>query len=144
MYREHAGPPPPDPLEKARQNARTCGLIQLGTAVTTLVTLSSLALQLATSTVPRRMGIDPVVYAEFKTTALLVGLAWSAVQGAWAGINHWGLQRRSKAAFVSSVLFALTNVFTCFTSIFGGILLYFLFRREMKDWFASRIGTSPR
>jgi len=132
MYREHAGPPPPDPYEPARQNARTCGYMQLGIAAVNTFTIVMVSLQLA----PQKLlhGLSD----ETKTTILLAAVGYLLFTGAWAGINAFGLSRRSKLAHWSSVGFAIFTIFSCFSWVFGAGLLFLLFKKEMKGYYDAR------
>jgi hypothetical protein len=138
MYREHAGPPPPDPYEPARQNALNCGYMQLGMAATNVITLASLCLQLGPSRLPIQLGLDPSEVSAAKTSALVAAVLYVLVMAAWAGLNFVGLKKRLKVAYVSSIAFAIATVLSCFPLIFGVVLLLLLFKREMKGYFDAR------
>jgi hypothetical protein len=138
MYREHAGPGLPDPYEAGRQNARNCGLIQLGTAGMNVLTFGGILLRMGSYKLPPNLQIDPAEVSAFKHTALLVIVVYMVVMGAWAGINFWGLQKRSKLAYVSSFAFGIASILSCFSALFGGVLLFHLFKREMKGYFGDR------
>lgn len=138
MYREHAGPPPPDAYEPARQNARNCGYVQLGIVAMTAFTLATTGLQLSGSTLPAQLGVDPSDVSAAKGWALLGAAAYIVILGAWGGLNCWGLLRRSKLAYVSSIGFAIVTILSCFSAVFGAGLLFLLFKREMKGYFDAR------
>jgi hypothetical protein len=138
MYREHAGPPPPDPYEAGRQNARNCGLMQLGTAAMNVLTLGGIVLRLPTMKLPPNLHLDPADVSAFTHTALLSVVIYMVVMGVWAAINFWGLQRRSKLAYVSSFGFGLVSIFSCLPALFGVVLIVLLLKREMKGYFGPR------
>lgn len=131
MYRAHAGPPPPDPYEPARQNARSCGYIQLGTVGMNTLTLVLLAVQQGPTLFPHLSG-------DTKAMVLFGAIAYVLFAGAWAAINAFGLFRRSKLAHWSSVGFAIFTIVTCVGFAFGLGLLFLLFKPEMKGYYDAR------
>lgn len=138
MYRQHAGPPPPDPYEAGRQNARNCGYMQLGIAGMNVLTLAGICVQLGGSKLPAQLGWDPVEVSAFKSSALVGVVVYLVVTGLWAGLNAWGLGKRSKVAYASSIGFAIAMILSCFPMMFGAGLLFLLFKREMKGYFGPR------
>ena len=138
MYRENVGPPPPDPYEPGRQNARNCGLTQLGLAAMNLLSLGGLSVQMGTMKLPPELHLDPAGVSAFRHGIVYGLMGYVLVMATWAALNYWGLNRRSKLAYVSSIGFAFVSIFSCFSALFGGALLYLLFKREMKGYFDAR------
>ena len=103
-----------------------------------VLTLTTLWLQMSRSTLPAQLRLDPSDVSDFKTWALLGTVGYVLFMTAWAGLNYWGLVRRSKVAYVSSIGFAIATILSCFPAMFGAGLLFILFKREMKGYFDAR------
>lgn len=112
--------------------------MQLGIAAMNTLTLAGLTLQLGGSRLPVQLGLDPAEVSEAKGVALVGVILYVVVMAAWAGLNYWGLNKRSKIAYASSVGFALVTILSCFPWIFGAGLVFLLFKREMKGYFDTR------
>jgi len=138
MYREHAGPPPPDPYEPGRQNARNCGLMQLGTVAMAVISMGGACVQLGPMRLPPNLPLDPADVSAFKHGAILGLIVYLVVMALWATLNYVGLNKRSKLAYVSSIGFGVVSILSCFSTLFGAMLLYLLFKREMKGYFDAR------
>jgi hypothetical protein len=135
MYRENAPPPAPDPREAARQAVTNCVHIQLGVAALNAVTFVLLTIQFAFYRLPAQLNVPLEAQHEVRAYVLAAAVAYVVVFGAWAGLNAWGLRRRSKLARWSSIGFAAATMATCCATIFGGFLLYQLLRRDVKSYF---------
>lgn len=133
MYREHAGPSAPSPWAAADQNAKTIGWIQIGCVGMQLFSLLIVVLQFGAG---KQLSFMDV---ETKATILLVSFATLVAMGAWAALNAWGMRRRSRLAHVSSILFAIAQILTCFGWVFGAGLLVLLFKKEMKGYYDKRV-----
>lgn len=132
MYRENVGPKPPDPWAAADQNAKTMGWVQLGSVGMESLSLILLVIQFA----PGKQ--LPFMSSDMKLTILLSMVGYIVFLGAWAGLNAWGLRKRSKIAHWSSFLFALCQIVLCFGAVFGFGLMFLLFKREMKGYYDER------
>jgi hypothetical protein len=135
MYRQNVAPPPPDPRDAARQAVKNCAHIQIGVAVMHVVTLVLLILQFSFYKPPANLNISADLIGEWRLTAVLVGIGYVTIFGAWGALNAWGLGKRSKAARWSSIGFAAATMATCCAWPFGGFLLYMLLRRDVKGFF---------
>ena len=135
MYRQHAGPPPPDPFAAGEKNARACGYLQLGSVGMTALSVTLFVLQVRTSP-----GFA-FVSADTRDSLLLYALGYVLVAGLWAAINAWGLSRRSRLAHYSSFVFGIAQLFTCFGTMFGIGLIFLLSKPEMKGYYDARIGS---
>ena len=112
--------------------------MQLGTVGMNALSLAGLCVRMGTAKLPPGLAFDPADVSAFKHTALLIVIGYLLVMGGWATLNYWGLHRRSKIAYVSSIAFAVTCILSCLSSLFGGVLIYLLFKREMKGYFDER------
>lgn len=132
MYREHAGPPPPDPYAAARKNAQSCAYMQLGVVAVNTITIVLVTLQLGPQKFLQHLS------DETKTAMLLGAVGYVLFTAAWAGLNAFGLLRRSKLAHWSSVAFGIFTIFSCFSWMFGAGLIFLLFKKEMKGYYDAR------
>ncbi len=141
-------PAPPDPQEEARKNARNCGYLQLfmaGLNAVNALAIFTTFLRIGRSAALPQLDIDPSQVAAYQMQFLYVALPYVIVMGAWAGLNHLLLRKRSKLALYSSIGYAVASLATCFSVIMVGGIFYLLFRKEMKGYFdapASQSGFS--
>ena len=137
MYRQNTPPAPPDPREVARQAVKTCATMQLAIAAMNLVTLVLLVPYVWFYKLPEPFHVAADVQHEVRGYALGGAIAYVVILAAWGGLNAWGLKKRSKLARFSSLAFAMAIVTTCCAAPFGGFLLYYLLRRDVKEYFDS-------
>ncbi len=135
MYREHAGPPPPDPLDAVRQTVKNCGYLQIGVGVTNVVTMLIVFLRVGFTKIPGGLGVSSSDVAEWRLIAIIAAVTYCLVFLGWGGLNAWGLGRRSKVARWSSIAFAIASITTCCSWMFGAVLLMFLFKSDVKAYF---------
>lgn len=136
MYRQHAGPPPPDPFEAADNNAKACGHVQLGAVGMSALSVGLVAMQMVT-----KGGSWEFLSTDTKHTIITYGAYWIVAGGIWAGLNAWGLRRRVRLAHYSSYLFAVAMLLSCFGTVFGAGLFFLLGKKEMKGYYDARIGS---
>jgi hypothetical protein len=132
MYRENVGPKPPDPWASAEQNAKTMGWIQIGSVGLQAFSLLLMLMQFGPGMQLAFMS------GEAKLWTLLGIVGYLAFMGAWAGLNAWGLRKRSKIAHWSTFVFAVSQILCCFGWVFGAGLMFLLFKREMKGYYDVR------
>ena len=129
---------PPDPLEDARKTARSCGYVQLfmaGLNAVNALAIFTTFMRIGRSAALPQLDIDPTQVAEWRMQFLYVALPYVVVMGAWAGLNHVLLGKRSKVALYSSIGYAIASLATCFSFIMVIGVFYLLFKKEMKGYF---------
>jgi hypothetical protein len=139
-YRNNAAPPPPDPLEEARKNARHIGYLQLFMAVLNAVnvlTIFTTFMRIGRSPALEQLEIDPAQIADIRMQFLYVTGPYVLLMLAWAGLNYMLLGKRGKAAFYSSILYAIASLASCFGIVMVIVLFVLLFKKEMKDYFTA-------
>ncbi len=129
---------PPDPQDEARKNARNCGFLQLfmaGLNAVNALAIFTTFMRIGRSAALPELDIDPAQIEHYRTQFLYVALPYVIVMGAWAGLNHMLLGKRSKVALYSSIAYAVASLASCFSVIMVGGIFYLLFRKEMKGYF---------
>ena len=125
-------------LEEARKNARHCGYLQLfiaGLNAVNLLTIFTTFMRIGRSPLLSQLDIDPTQIADMRMQVLYFMGPYVIVMGAWAGLNHVLLGKRSKIALYSSVAFAVASLLSCFSIIMVVVLFVLLFKKEMKGYF---------
>ncbi|GAC1562527.1 MAG: hypothetical protein NVS3B10_19840 [Polyangiales bacterium] len=135
MYRQNVAPAQPTPIDATRQAVKNCAHIQIGVAIMNAFSLTMLAVQFFFYKPPPALDIPLETVHEWRLTAMLVGVSYVVVFGAWGLLNAWGLGKRSRAARWSSLGFAAGSIVSCYAWPFGGFLLYMLLRRDVKAYF---------
>lgn len=130
MYRENVGPKPPDPWAAADQNAKTMGWVQIGAIGLQAFSFVLMVIQLGPN---KHFGSG-----ETKLTILLGLVCYLVVMGGWGALNAFGLRKRSRIAHWSSFVFALTQIVSCFGTVFGIGLMFLLFKKEMQGYYDER------
>jgi uncharacterized BrkB/YihY/UPF0761 family membrane protein len=135
MYRQNAAPPPPDPREIARQQVKNCATMQLAIVGLAAINVAFIAMSLWFSKLPDTLRILFDVQRDAWGHTLLIVLAALLGFAAWAGVNAWGLGKRSKVARWSSIGFSVAMCTTCIATPFGAFLLFMLLKRDVKSYF---------
>ncbi len=134
----YVAPALPAPMDEARKNARNCGFLQLfmaGLNAVNALAIFTTFMRIGRSPALSQLDIDPSQVAEWRMQFLYVALPYTIVMGAWAGLNHLLLGKRSKLAVYSSIAYAVASLATCFSFIMVGGVFFLLFRKEMKGYF---------
>ena len=102
-----------------------------------VLTIFTTFMRIGRSPALQQLEIDPAQIADIRMQFLYITGPYVLLMCAWAGLNYMLLGKRGKAAFYSSIGYAIASLASCFGVVMVIVLFVLLFKKEMKDYFTA-------